>query len=359
MLSYPTMSMRELLKELVSIPAACGFEHSLARFVVKRLQGKVDDIYVDGIGNVIAKKQGKLPGPTLLISAHADEVGFIVKKIEDNGLIRFNKIGGHDDRVLLSAKVLVSSEKGPLYGVIGTISAHMLATDDPKLVRKHSELYIDVGAADKEGVLALGIQIGDPVTWATPYQEFGQNRAMGHGFDDKAGCAILVRIFEEIDFSKVHGTVYGVFSAQEELGLRGARVASHQINADVVIAVDTTACSDTFEAMMDGTMCLGKGPGIKVMDAYLLASVPVRKKLKALAEENNIPYQLEIFSGIGTDAGEMHMAHGGIPSSVISIPSRYAHSPCEVIDLEDLEHSKNLLIHFIMSMKDDKEYSFI
>ena len=352
--------MRSLLKDLVSISGPCGFEHEVARYLVNRLKSVADEIWVDGLGNVIAKKMGAHPGPVLMLSAHADEVGFIVKKIEANGLIRFEKVGGHDDRTILNERVLIRTQDGTLrQGVIGCISAHMMRFDNTQLVRKHSEMYIDVGAKDAEGVKRLGIQVADPITWQTPYEEFGESRAMGHGFDDRAGCAVLAKCLEDIDFTKVHGTVYFVFSTQEELGLRGARVASQQITADVAIAVDTTAASDTFEAMMDGTLCLGKGVGIKVMDFSLLASVHVRKKLQHLAEQNAIPHQLEIFCGIGTDAGEMHKEKAGVPTSVLSVPSRYAHCPVEVIDLDDLQATKDLLSAFILDMRTKEEFAFL
>ena len=352
--------MRSLLKDLVSLHGPCGFEHDVARYLYNRLKDRADEIWVDGLGSVIVKMQGAHPGPTLMLSAHADEVGFIVKKIEKNGQIRFEKVGGHDDRILLSERVVIKTQDGTLrQGVIGCISCHMLRFDNPQLVRKHSEMYIDVGAKDAEGVARLGIRVADPITWHTPYEEFGEGRVMGHGFDDRAGCAVLCKCLEDIDFSKVHGTVYGVFSAQEELGLRGARVASQQITADVALAIDTTACSDTFEAMMDNTMILGGGVGIKAMDFSLLASLSVRKKLTQLAEEHDIPHQIEIFCGIGTDAGEMHKEKAGVPTSVLSIPSRYAHCPVEVLDLGDLQATYDLLSAFILAMRTKEEFAFL
>ena len=352
--------MQELLKKLVSIPGPCGFEHEVIRCLYDRLKNKADEIWVDGLGNLIAKKSGAHPGPVLMLSAHADEVGFIVKKIEKNGLIRFEKIGGHDDRTILNERVVVRTQDGRLHeGVIGCISCHMLRFDNAQLVRKHSEMYIDVGAKDDEAVRRMGIRVADSITWQTPYTPFGENRVMGHGFDDRAGCAVLAKCLEDIDFQDVHGTVYFVFSVQEELGLRGARVASQQITADVAIAVDTTAASDTFEAMMDQTTCLGGGVSIKAMDFSLLSSLAVRKKLTSLAEENGIPHQIEVFCGIGTDAGEMHKEKAGVPTCVLSIPSRYAHCPVEVLDLGDLAATKDLLTAFIVSMRDKAEYAFL
>ena len=351
--------MKKLIETLVGIPSACGHEQDVIRYLRDYLCDKVDSWEIDGLGNLIVKKTGAQPGPVLMVSAHSDEVGFIVKKIEDSGLIRFEKLGGNDDRILPCEPVIVCTESGPLYGVIGFISAHMRRFDNAEKVRPYTELYIDIGAKDKAGAIAMGVQVGDPIVWGSPYREIGQNRAVGHGFDDKVGCAILARLFEEVDFSQVKGTVYGVFSVQEEVGLRGARAASHGILPDVALSVDTTAASDTPESMMDKTLCLGKGPGIKAMDGSLLASKSVRKFLQKVAEENNIPYQVEILVGIGTDAGEMQHAGKGVPTCGISIPSRSAHSAVELIDLEDAENAKELLKAFVLSMKDKDEFKFV
>ena len=351
--------MKKLIETLVGIPSACGHEQDVIRYLRDYLCDKVDSWEIDGLGNLIVKKTGAQPGPVLMVSAHSDEVGFIVKKIEDSGLIRFEKLGGNDDRILPCEPVIVCTESGPLYGVIGFISAHMRRFDNAEKVRPYTELYIDIGAKDKAGAIAMGVQVGDPIVWGSPYREIGQNRAVGHGFDDKVGCAILARLFEEVVFSQVKGTVYGVFSVQEEVGLRGARAASHGILPDVALSVDTTAASDTPESMMDKTLCLGKGPGIKAMDGSLLASKSVRKFLQKVAEENNIPYQVEILVGIGTDAGEMQHAGKGVPTCGISIPSRSAHSAVELIDLEDAENAKELLKAFVLSMKDKDEFKFV
>lgn len=351
--------METTLKDLMTLTGPCAFEHDVIRYLQQRVAAWADEYSVDGIGNLIVRKKGKHTGPVLVVSAHTDEVGFIVKKIQANGLIRFEKLGGHDDRILLAQRVRIRTAEGIREGVIGTISAHMVKFDDSTKVRKHSELYIDVGVANQDEVAGLGIKVGDPVSWATDYLPFGKHRAIGKGFDDRAGCAVLLKAMEELDYDQVHGTVYGVFSVQEELGLRGARVAGQQIAADVALAVDTTAVSDTPEEMMDETLALGQGPGIKVMDFSMVASVAVRERLVEVAEKAGLPYQLEIFPGIGTDAGQLHLSQKGIPTGVISIPSRYAHSPVEVIDLNDLTHAKELLKHFILSLREAKEFSFL
>lgn len=350
--------MKELLKELTAIHGPCGFEEAVAAYIANRLKGSVDSMEVDGAGNLIVSKKGHLPGPKIVIAAHMDEIGFIVKKIEDNGLIRFEKLGGHDDRILLSQRVQLNTSKGLRSGVIGTISAHMMKYDDPKKVRAHQQLYIDVGAASKQEVLDSGIRVGDSITWYPHFDHLSDDRVVGKAFDDRAGCAVLIQALEELEASSFSGEVVGVFTVQEEVGLRGARVASHQHNGDVAIALDTTAVSDTPEEMMDHTLSLGGGTGIKVIDFSLIANKKVRDHLVSIAEESTIPFQLEVFPGIGTDAGELSLAHQGIPTGVLSIPSRYAHSSIEVIDLNDLEATKNLLIAFIKQMRTADQYKF-
>lgn len=350
--------MLSLLKELTAHVGPCGYEHDVARAIYARLKDVADEIHIDGIGNIVARKRGQNAGPRLVVAAHMDEVGFIVKKILNNGLLRFEKLGGHDDRILLAQRVRVRTESGILPGVIGTISAHMVKFDDPNKVRKHSSLYIDIGASSAEEAQNMGVRIGDPVVWATEVEELGAYRLIGKSFDDRAGCAALVSAFEQIDASRLHGEFIAAFTVQEEVGLRGAHAVAHRVAADVALAIDTTAVSDTPEEMMDDTLELGAGVGIKVMDFSLIASVAVRKRLEGLAVEYGIAHQLELFPGIGTDAGELHKA-GGIPTGVLSIPSRYAHSPVEMMDKRDLEATRDLLVKFAEEIRDVCEFQFI
>ncbi len=351
--------MIDLLRQLTDIPGPCGYEHQVIRYLYDRLRDKCDEIRADGLGNLIAVKHGAHPGVDLAVSAHSDEVGFIIKKIEKNGLLRFEKLGGHDDRILLSQKVLIHSENGVHNGVIGTISAHMQKFDDTSKIRKYRSLYIDCGAADEEEVKALGIRTGDFVTWNAPLTYCGTHRVTGHAFDDRCGCVLLVRALENIDFSRVHGSLTCIFSTQEEVGLRGAHAAAGGMKPDVALAVDTTAVSDTPEEMMDGTLKLGGGAGIKVMDASLIASKAVWQFMRSVAEAEDIPYQLEIFTGIGTDAGALHMGPGGVPSGVISVPTRNAHSNIEMMDTEDFAACERLLEAFLYHMRTPEQFSFL
>lgn len=353
--------MFKLLKELTNIHGPCGYEQTLSRHILDVVKEMTDEAYMDSVGNVFAIKKGQTEGSKVAITAHMDEVGFIIKKIEKNGLLRFEKLGGHDDRILLAQKVKVKTKGDLVNGVIGTMSAHFTKFDDPKKVRNHRQLYIDVGAADQEEVKQMGIRIGSTVSWATELDYLGDKtstRVVGKGLDDRAGCAVILQTLSELKDGHFPGQVTAVFTVQEEVGLRGAQMAANHIEADVAIAIDTTAVSDTPEETMDQTLALGDGVGIKVMDFSLIAHPKVKDFLIDLAEEKEIPFQEEVFTGIGTDGGALSLANKGIPTGVLSIPSRNAHSPVEVIDLEDLNATKNMLKAFIQAGHDKNSFRF-
>ncbi len=354
--------MFQLLKTLTSLHGPCGFEQPVTTWIRDTLSDLVDELYIDPLGNVIARKKGDKPGPKTIITAHMDEVGFIVKKIENNGFIRFEKLGGHDDRILLAQKVQIRTRTGLLTGVIGTMSAHFVKFDDPSKVRNHRQMYIDVGATSKQEAMQLGVEIGDPITWAPVMEHLGNEttgKIVGKGFDDRAGCAVILQVLHELQNVSFHGEVIAIFTVQEEVGLRGAKVAAEAVEADVAIAIDTTAVSDTSEETMDQSLFLGMGTGIKIIDFSLIAHPAVKETLVTLAKKQEIPFQYEVFPGIGTDGGAVSLANKGIPTGVLSIPSRYAHSPVEVIDLRDLEATKDLLLQFIRSLDDRATFSFI
>jgi tetrahedral aminopeptidase len=353
--------MIDLLRTLTTLSGPCGYEHSVSYFLKEYLENKVDEVTIDPIGNVIARKKGDKPGPTVLLTAHMDEIGFIVKKIEENGLLRFEKLGGHDDRILLAQPVRVMGANGEIPGLIGTMSAHYVKFDDASKVRKHTQLYIDIGVSSKAEVLELGIEVGTPITWGTEFQVIGlgnKPRIRSKALDDRAGCAVLVQVLEELQDLSFAGEIVFLFAVQEEVGLRGAKTAAEHIQADAAIAIDTTAVSDTPEETMDQTLALGLGTGIKVLDFSLIVHKTMKELLIRLAKDNEIPYQLEVFPGIGTDGGAVNYANKGIPTGVLSIPSRYAHSPVEVIDMGDIEATKELVKSFILNLHEGQTFPF-
>lgn len=352
--------MLKLVKELAALHGPSGFEQPVVQFLLEKIKETVDEIKVDSHGNIIATKKGTAPGPKVIITAHMDEVGFIIRKIENSGVLKVEQLGGHDERMLPGQKVQIRTKNGYLTGIFGSISAHYRKFEKQQVVKGLRDSYIDIGASSKEEAEYLGVTVGDPVTWYPSFELLGNKETgliVGKGFDDRAGCAVLVKVLEELrDFN---GEVIAIFTVQEEIGLRGAKIASEGIDADVTIAVDTTAASDTPDAVLDDILKIGKGTGIKVMDASLVAHPAVRESLTEVATIKDIPHQFEVFPGIGTDGGAIHMLNKGIPTGVLSIPSRNAHSPVEVISIQDLTDTKELLKEFILSLRNDTIFTFI
>ncbi|MEC5425417.1 M42 family metallopeptidase [Virgibacillus sp. C22-A2] len=353
--------MEELLKQLTSLSGPCGYEQNVTYFIEDYVKEKADHVHVDTMGNVIVMKKGNKSGPVTLLTAHMDEVGFIVKKIEENGLLRFEKLGGHDDRILLAQEVKVMGKDKEFDGVIGTLSTHFLKFDDPVKVRRHAEMYIDIGATSKQEVQDLGVDVGTPITWATKAKLIGSegNKMMiGKSLDDRSGCAVLLTVLNELQNKDFAGEIVLLFTVQEEVGLRGAQTGIRQVDADIAIAVDTTAVSDTPEDIMDNSLQIGAGTGIKVMDFSLIVQKTMKDLLVKFAEEFSINYQLEVFPGIGTDGGAVALSDKGIPTGVLSIPSRYTHSPVELISMKDLEATKDLLKAFVFNIDDKTDFTF-
>ena len=356
--------MYSLLKDLCDTVGPSGYEQDIQRKILHLVKDHVDDYQVDAIGNLIVKKNATHSQfPSLLMAAHSDEIGFVVKKIEKNGLIRFEKVGGFDDRILLSQPVMIKSENGPVHGVIGTISAHYVKWDDPNRVSNHRDLYIDVGGLTGEEVISMGIKVGQPISYGTELKKTGTEhspKVMGKALDDRAGSALLIDLIHQLNENTYeHGDLYMAFTVQEEVGLRGASVVAASMKPDYAIAIDTTPTSDTNDVLMTGTRVLGGGPCVKLADKSLISHPLISQHLMKVANERSIPYQEEIFMGIGTDAGAIHMTGEGVATGALSIPSRYTHTPHEVVDLNDLKNSSDLLLHFITSLDQIKGKNFL
>ncbi|QTN00610.1 M20/M25/M40 family metallo-hydrolase [Sediminibacillus dalangtanensis] len=355
------MDVLQHIKKLTSLLGPSGYEHQVSNYLTDYLKERTDTVTVDALGNVTARKKGSRPGPVLLLTAHMDEVGFLIKKVEPNGLLRFEKLGGNDDRNLPAQPVKLLGRDSIVDGMIGTLSAHFAKFDDVVSVRNHRELYIDIGAASEQEVLEMGVEVGTPVTWGKEWKLLGppdKQQIRAKSLDDRSGCAVLLQVLEELEGTAFSGELIFLFTVQEEVGLRGAKTAAQHITADAALAIDTTAVSDTPEGPMDDSLGLGRGAGIKVMDASLIVHSTIKQLLIDFAQKEQIPYQLEVFTGIGTDGGAVTYANKGIPTGVLSIPSRYTHSAVELVDLGDVMAVKEIVRTFILQMDEQQSFAF-
>jgi endoglucanase len=323
--------LKQLLKKLSEAYGPSGREEQVGRMIRDELKDYVDEIYTDNTGNLYAVKKGT--GAKIMVAAHMDEIGVIVTFVEEKGFLRFSNVGGVNPHILLGQRMVFAN------GTIGTIGMEKL--DDIKKLTLE-KLYIDIGAKDREEAVAK-VKVGDIATYNRDVVEAG-NRIIGKAMDNRAGCAVLIKAMQEL--TKTDNEIYAVFTAQEEVGLRGSRTASYRLNPDLGFAVDVTLVGDTPEApTMD--VSLGKGPTVKVKDASVICHPKVKEMLESLAEKENIPYQLEVLIAGGTDAGAIHLSREGIPSGVISIPCRYVHTPGEMVDLDDMANAVRLLTLFL------------
>jgi endoglucanase len=335
--------VRELLKKLSNAHGVSGSEGSVYAIIKKELKGHVDEIREDPMGNLIAVKRGNKF--KVMLAAHMDEIGLMVKYVDEKGFIRFVALGGWYGPTLYNQRVILHTAKGPFSGVIGGKPPHMMDEEERKKGVKTDDMFIDVGATNRDEVEYLGIEVGTSVTIDREYADLANNRVTGKAFDNRAGVAMLIKTLTEVDSPL---TLFGVFTVQEEVGLKGARTSAYALDPDCAIATDVTVPGDHPGIdMKDAPVMMGKGPVITLVDSSgrgLIASRKVVKWLKAAADDNGIPVQMEVGSGGTTDATAIQLTKGGIPSTTVSIATRYIHSPVEVLDIRDIESGVQLLV---------------
>ena len=343
------MVLAETLEKLSNACGVAGREEEVRSLMRNFLKPYVDEVKEDKLGNIIGIKKGKKNAPKVMLAAHMDEIGLLVKIISKKGFIQFAKIGGIDDRILLAQKVIVYTEKGPLHGIIGSKPPHIQKEEERKKVLTYDELFIDIGAENQEQAKKMGVKIGDPVGFDIKFAKVGKNIVIGKAFDDRVGCAVMVEAMKRLE--KTECTIYAVGTVQEEVGLRGATTAAFGIYPDVGIALDVTVAGDVPGVReVEAPIKLGKGPSIEIADMGLIAHPKVVRLLVDAAEENKIPYQLETGLPGSTDAARISLTREGVPSGVISIPTRYIHSPSSLLSLEDAEKAIKLTVAAIQKI---------
>ena len=342
-------NLRMLIKELTAANGISGQEQKVVRALLQHIRPLADEVSVDCFGNIIAVKNGGKPGPGVLIAAHSDEIGAIVKSVEKGGWIRFEKIGGMNDALLPGRQVSVNGH----FGIIGMKAVHFANQRDRTEVTPHRDLYIDVGCSSDEEVFSLGIKLGDQICQWPYYNEFyNTDLICSKALDNRAGCAVLVQLLHELQGKTFAGTLYAVFTVQEEVGLRGAHVAAHNIKPDFAIALDTVPSGDTpdIDFIKEFPVAIGKGPLLQLMIRSFIMNPIMKKLMTEVCERSGEPYQSAIFTGGNTDAAEMHLQAGGILSAALTIPRRYSHSPVEMLNINDCIASVNILKQFIEDM---------
>jgi endoglucanase len=322
--------MKDVIKRLTEAYGPSGHEEKVREQIKKEIRGLADEVTTDVLGNLIAVKKGR--GAKIMLAAHMDEIGFIVTHIDKNGFLRFSNIGGIYTYNIISQRVVFEN------GTVGTINEER--SEKPSETKHLNRMYIDIGARNQKDALAK-VSVGD-VAGFHQTCEFLGDRIIAKSMDDRIGCAILVETMRQL--KKSPNQVYFVFTTQEEVGLRGATTAAYGVTPDLGIAIDITGSFDTPEEKPKLPSVLGKGTAIKIKDAGMLAHPAVKKLLENTAKSVKIPYQFDILEGGSTDGAAINKTKSGIPTGVLSIPTRYAHSASEMVDMTDVIATVNLLV---------------
>jgi len=337
------MTLVETLEKLSNACGVTGREEEIANLMKKFLKPYVDEVKEDKLGNVIGIKKGKKNAPKVMLAAHMDEIGLLVKTITKEGFLQFTKIGGIDDRILLAQKVIVYTEKEPLHGIIGSRPPHIQKAEERQKVINSDELFIDIGARSQEEAKKMGVKIGDTVVFDVKFAKIGKSIVIGKALDDRIGCVIMIEALRRLE--KTECTIYAVGTVQEEVASRGAATSAFGIYPDIGIALDVTVAGDTPGVKeVEALIAMRKGPALTIADAGMVVPPKVLRLLIDAAEENKIPYQLETGLAGSTDAARILLTREGVPSGVISVPTRYIHSPTSLLDLEDVENTVKLLV---------------
>jgi tetrahedral aminopeptidase len=322
--------MKSLIQKLVETTGPSGYESQIRDVIRAEIAPYTDEIRVDALGNLIARK-GQA-GKKVMLAAHMDEIGVIVTHIDEKGFARFTNLGGVKARHLPGSRVRFLNGASGVIGLEREAENGSLPTLD--------QMYIDLGAADRQ---KCPVRLADVAAFDRPFTDFG-NRLVSKAMDDRIGVAVLIETLRRIQ--QPSHTLYFVFSVQEEVGIRGAATAAYSLDPDIGIAIDVTDTGDTPKGIkMD--VGLGKGPAIKVRDSGMLTDPRLIEWMVNTANRSHIPYQLEILERGTTDARAIQLTREGVPAGCISIPCRYIHSPSEMVDFSDVENAINLLVELL------------
>lgn len=333
-----------LFKTLTELQGAPGNEHLVRNFMKGELEKYSDEIIQDNLGGVFGVKNGN--GPKVMVAGHMDEVGFMITQITENGMLRFQTLGGWWNQVMLAQRVQIMTENGPVIGVIGSIPPHNLTPEQRSKPMETKNMLIDIGADDKEDAQKIGIVPGQAAVPICPFTPMANDKKiLAKAWDNRYGCGLAVELLKELQGEAVPNQLYSGATVQEEVGLRGSQVAANLIEPDIFYALDASPANDMSGDKKEFGQ-LGKGALLRIFDRTMVTHRGIKEFILDTAESNNIPYQYFISQG-GTDAGKVHLSGNGVPSAVIGICSRYIHTSASMIHVDDYAAAKELLVKLV------------
>ncbi|MCX7709621.1 MAG: M42 family metallopeptidase [Clostridia bacterium] len=339
-----------LLKELTELNGISGNEDAVREYIKNKVSEMNLECKTDSIGNVIVHKKGSSSDYKIMLSAHMDEIGFIVTGYGENGTLKFKTVGGIDERILPGKRVVIGNSKIP--GVIGCKPIHMQEREERGINIKLKSLYIDIGAEKKEEAEKLA-PLGDYISFHSEYVEFGEECVKAKALDDRVGCAVLIEMLKgQYEFD-----LYACFTVQEEVGLRGSEVAAYNVNPDIALIIEGTTCSDVPEVdKQDYSTLLGEGAALTIMDRTSYADKNLVRLIYDLSKKYGIKVQFKQTTTGGNDAGKIQRSRSGVKVASISVPCRYIHSPVSVMSKRDYESCKEIVSLALREMSRNTDY---
>jgi putative aminopeptidase FrvX len=348
--SQPKDRVARLLAELSNAPGPSGFEGPVREIVARELRAQGLEVSTDGLGSVSGVLHGSSDGPRIMLAAHMDEVGAMVRFVTPEGMVKFQLLGGWLDQALVDQRWTIVTRKGPVTAISGLRSVHITPPDDRNRVTPRDDVFLDVGARSREEAEALGIRAGDPVVPAVAFTELADHRYSGKAMDDRVGCVMLLETLRRLkeQGSKTPNTIHFVGTVQEEVGLRGAHTAAEGIRPDLGISLEAGIAADHPGGRPDWAQeRLGAGPVIYLADAAMLVNLRLRDFFERVASENNIPLQTEVTAAGAEDSAELQRYAAGTPSINFAVATRYLHSHNSMIERADLDRAIDLLVKIL------------
>lgn len=340
------MADLEMLKNMSLVNGISGHEKQATRMMKSYIEDCVDEIQYDNLGSLVGIKKGT-GSLKVLITGHIDEIGFIVKDIDEGGYIKVQPVGGWMGQNLPSSLMVITTRTGKeIKGVFGSTPPHGKTLEERRKVGDPKDAFLDIGVLNKEEALNLGIRKGDPITPVSEFTVMGNEKClMSKAWDDRIGACVVIDVLKNLKDRTVYPTLYGAGTVQEEVGLRGAKTVGQMVKPDIAIAIDVTHSQD-FPGEK-GDIHLGTGVALSVMDGSVIAHTGLLKALEDICERHDIPYQMDVVAAGGTDSGELSKVEAGVMNLTVSIPSRYMHSHRTIIHQDDYQATVDLLTRFV------------
>jgi putative aminopeptidase FrvX len=339
-----------LLQALADAPGPSGFEEPVRKIMVDRMKPLSDKLSYDGLGSVIAVQGGS--GPRIMVDAHMDELGGVVRRVSNEGYLTMQMLGGWLDQALVDQRWTIIGSKGPVRAVTGIRDIHIVPQEERTKVFPRESVFLDVGARNPAEVAALGIAPGDPVVPDAPFAVMnGTQNYLGKGWDDRVGCAVIIAAMQKVAKAPHPNQIYWVATVQEEIGLRGAHTAADLVKPEVGIAIEGGVTRDAPGVHPEEAQeLLGAGPAIFLYDSSALPNRKFVSMVKQVAKEKSIPLQPDLIQGYGDDSAEIQKSNGGVPTVNMVVPVRYTHSHNGIMNRGDFDHMVNLLVAILQGL---------